>query len=405
MKIKFTALSIKNLKPAARSVEYFDTGREKGDGALGIRVSPKNKRTWFVMYKLHGKIQRYTLGIYPDLSLKEARKAATNTMASVNAGHDPQGEKVEYRQSETFSDLWRAYLEHPDTRKKAASTMLEEHRKYEKILKPAFGDVKVVDITRKDLNRVIKSVAATSPVSANRLFALLSVMFNRIALDEEWIQSNPMPRKRPLKEETPRDRVLSKNEIKLLWPAFDSAAPNMRDIFKIILLSGQRPNEVASLEWSEVDFDSLIWTIPRDKTKSKKQAHSVPLSPQMAAILEKRRGNGSKYVFPSNHGRKAGHTKHTHKARRKLIKDLEMEKWGAHDLRRTARDIMAQLKVPPYVGERVIGHAVGKMEKTYTVHDYADEKRVALYKLGREIDRIIGQKEPTKIVPLRKKSA
>lgn len=74
-KISFTPITIKNLKPSKKSVEYFEKGREHGTGSLGLRVSPKRKRTWFVMYKTEaGRIKRFTLGIYPDLSLKEARK-------------------------------------------------------------------------------------------------------------------------------------------------------------------------------------------------------------------------------------------------------------------------------------------------------------------------------------------
>jgi len=401
MKKKLTALVVKNLKPETKMVEYFDTGKKLSKGSFALRVSPQGKKTWFLMYTIHGKLRKIVIGTYPDMSLANARKEATNTIAKVNSGEDPQAKKTAYKKSETFSDLWAAYLEHPETKKKTPATMKEEHRKYNKILKPALGSMKVVDIRRKDLNRVIDSVAATSPVSGNRLYALLSVMFNRIALDKDWIDANPMPRKRPLKKEKSRDRVLTHNEIKLLWHAIHELAPNMRDIFKLILLTGQRPGEVSALEWVEVDLDEKVWTIPREKTKSKRVAHMVPLSPQVLAILSVRIDNGSKFVFPSNHY--GGYTRHLHKSRYALQKETGVTGWGAHDLRRTAATLMGDMGVDETLVERILNHSLGKIKRTYNRSKYLDRKRVALNKLADKIDRITGG-ESAKVVELRRQA-
>ncbi len=403
-KMKMTAISVRHLQPTAKSIEYFDTGRSHGAGGLGLRVSPKGKKVWFVMYVTGKNDRRYTLGTYPEMSLKGARDKATNTMADVKNGDDPLQKKHDYRKSETFDDLWQAYLRHPDTRKGAESTKKENQRKYEKLLKPALGEMKVTDIKRKHLNAILDGMAEKTPVSANRLHSLLSVLFNRIALDKEWIDSNPMPRKKPLSVETPKDRVLDDSEIKAIWKHLseNQFKRNPPDIFKLILLTGQRPGEVAGMAWSEIDLQSGVWAIPKERTKSKKQAHLVPLSEQAMQIISARQDNKSSFVFPSNHGSKEGYTRHTHKARGKIIRELNMEGWGAHDLRRTARTIMGRLKVKPYIAEKVLGHSAGRIEKTYDRHDYLDDKRIALDKLGREIDRITGAQVEGKVIKLRR---
>lgn len=400
-KIKFTALKIKTLKQKPKSIEYFDSARQRGSGMLGLRVSPRGKKTWFLMYTVKDKVSRWTLGVYPDLSLADARKQADKTMTGVNAGNDPVAAKTAYQKSETFSDMWEAYLKHKDTRGKAASTMKEERRKYEKVLKPALGDMKVSDIKRKDISRIIDDMAATAPVNANRLHALLSVIFNRVAMEKEWITANPMPRKKP-SAEVPRDRDLSKNEIRILWPAFDGLPPNIRDIFKLILLTGQRPGEVYNIEWSDIDFEDDEWTIPREKTKTKKYKHVVPLSAQAMAILKPRADNGSKYVFPSDQC--TGPTRYVHKARGKLQKETGITDWTSHDLRRTAKTIMSRVGVAPYISERVLGHLPPKMEQTYDRYQYLAEKRRALNKLGDEIDRIVGKGQDEKIIRFRRQA-
>ena len=403
-KIKFSAKKIKSLKPMAKGVEYFDDSRKRGQGRFGIRVSPAGLKTWFIQYKspVDKKVKRFTLNTYPELSLADARKQADSTMAEINKGEDPMKAKADYHKAETFDDLWEAYCRHPDTKKQVATTRKENQRKYDVLLKPTLGDMRVVDIRRKHLNLILDGMAEKTPVSANRLYSLLSVLFNRIALDKDWIDSNPMPRRKPLSAETPRDRTLDDKEIEEVWKYLGTMFGNPPDIFKMILLTAQRPGEVMGMKWSEVDIDKAIWTLPKERTKSKKNKHLIPLSDQAMIIIKARMYNKSSFVFPSYHGSKEGYTKHTHKARGNVIKALNMEKWGAHDLRRTARTIMGRLKVKPYVAEKVLGHSVGKIEGTYDLHDYFDDKRAALEKLGREIDRVNGVISKSIVIQLKR---
>lgn len=400
-KIKFTAVLIKNLKPGAKSVEYFETGREKGAGALGMRVSPKGKRTWFLAYSVGGhKTKKTTLGVFPEMTLKGARDEAINVMADINDGNDPQQEKADYRVAETFADLWKDYIQSPKFLKKAASNQREEKRKYEKHLKKTIGPMKVQDIRIKHLSPVLHDIAKSAPVVANRLFALLSFIF-KFALNRGVVEIHPMyGMDKPGGREFARKRYLSPEEIKKLWPDFDDLTPAIACIFKLILLTAQRPGEVMAMEREEIDLDEKIWTIPADKTKTKAE-HVVPLNAQALAIIEPLLDGSDRFLFPAKRG-KSGHITNLSKARYSMWEDTDVKDWTAHDLRRTARTLLSKVGIKSDIAERVLNHSRGKIEQVYDHYGFLDEKRIALDKLGREIARITGKKPGGKVVQLRR---
>ena len=421
-KIKFSAFKIKSLKPTTKSVEYFDSERKPGDRALGIRVSPKGKKTWFLLYYVpgvdgeKGKSRRYNLGEYPNITLKKA-----NDLAANNRKGDPLAEEreakaamikgkreaaEEEKRKKRMHHLWDAYQEELNKRikKKAASTLKEETRKWEKVIEPALGDMLIEDITPADIANLLDTVAETAPVNANRLHSLLRVMF-KPALQKGWITIHPMQwLDKPGGAEPPRERVLSDDEIKKLWPFFNVARPNPRDIFRLLLLTAQRPGEIMAMRWEDIDFETRTWTQKNNKTK---KVHNVPLSPQVIAILEKRK-NDSQWVFPSNHnkakGAISGHSKSTKDARRNLKEKSGIDDWTAHDLRRTARTIMSRLKIKQHIRERVLNHKQKGVVGVYDQYDYLQEKADALDKLGREIYRIIGIEVKGELLDFRRAS-
>lgn len=416
-KINFNAMKIKSLKPGSHSVEYFEKGRTPGNGAFGIRVSPKGKMVWFIMYKNEtGNIKRYRIGDYPKLSLKGASKEANKAMDKVNDGEDPQAKKQAFKKAPTMADLWEEYQKALARRStpKATSTIREEERRWEKVIKPDLGNTKVINVKRPHIAALLNEVADTAPVSANRLHSLLSVMF-KTALDLGWLEIHPMyMMSKPGGQETTRSKYLEDDEIKTIWPYFDKLQPNFRDILKLILLTAQRPGEIMAMRWQDLDLDETVWRLTENKTNS---AHLVPLSDQVITILEgRKKGTGytkkqewmtqSDFVFPSRYnkakGAKTGHATNTKNARNKVKKDSGITGWTSHDLRRTARTIMSRLKIKQHVRERVLNHSQGGIVGVYDQFDYLQEKRDALDKLARELYQIIGQPvEKAKIIKLK----
>jgi integrase len=400
-KIKFTALSIKSLKPGIKSKEYFD--KDRGEtGALGIRVSPKGKKTWFIMYYTPGQVKRFSLGTYPSMTLKAARDEATEKMGALNKGEALTEKKVETKKKEegegpTFNDLWEYYLTAGKIGRrikaytnKAESTQKEDIRKYNKHLLTPLGSKKIQDITEEDIKGVLNSLKGKIH-SINRLYALLNVLF-RHARKEKWISHSPMPEDYTEAEQF-RENILENYEIKAIWPELKG---QIGVIYKLILLTGQRPGQVMGMRWEEVNPDDSLWTLPRERTKNKKGNHVVPLSEQAAKLVESQRTD-SDYVFP----RQGSHIKYISNYRYQIQKRTGIKGWSAHDLRRTAGTIMNDLVSNEALIERVLGHSVEKIRSTYNRHGYLREKRAALDKLGREIDRIIGIKHESTVIQLR----
>lgn len=390
-KIKFSAKVIENLKPLEKVIEYFDEG-QKG---FGIRVRPTGSKIWFIIYRspITGKVTRMNLGPYSSkgLSLKKARKKAEVKLGEVSNEKDPRQEKIEIEQSDTFGGLFEDYMKHHARPNKRESSIKEDQRIFDTYLQ-GLKDMKARKITRKDIISLHRGISGRAPVMANRVLALVSTVFSK-AIENELIDFTPCVRiKAVMAEEKHRERILSDAEIKALWPAFDTLRPNMRDILKLILLTAQRPGEIMSMRVDELDMNMKTWTIPGSKTKNK-QLHVVPLTAQVIEIVTPRITDASPWIFPSKYNKNStGHTTNLKKARSKLITDTKVKDWTAHDLRRTARTLMAKFGVKPHIAEKVINHSEGRMVRVYDQFDYLDEKREALCKLADGIEKILPEK-------------
>ena len=182
----------------------------------------------------------------------------------------------------------------------------------------------------------------------------------------------------------------------------------------MLLLTGQRRDEVAHISHNEIDRDG-IWVIPAERYKTKRANH-VPLSKAALALIKSQPKSGDcDLIFPSR--AKTPYSGFT-KSKAKLDKDVfeaiktqeegaeikPLPKWTLHDLRRTAKTLMVRAGVRPDISERVLGHVIAGVEGTYDRYSYADEKRDALEKLAGMIDRILNPIS-TNVAPLGERRA
>jgi integrase len=193
--------------------------------------------------------------------------------------------------------------------------------------------------------------------------------------------------------------VLSDDELRIIWPLL-SKAGTFGALLKTLLFTAQRRDEVANMVWTEIGADG-IWTIPAERYKTKRSNH-VPLSNAAHALIEAQpRIDGCEYVFPSRTKTPfSGFGKTKARLDKAVLlsmqgranKGTEVEplpNWTIHDLRRTAKTLMARAGVRPDISERVLGHVIAGVEGTYDRHSYADEKRDALEKLAAMVERIL----------------
>jgi integrase len=257
--------------------------------------------------------------------LADARRDARRILGDVARGEDPAEDKQARREAESFRGLAKAYLEVAEKRHRSWA---EEKRIIEKDLLPAFGFRQLVDIRRRDVRELVESIARkrNAPIMANRTLGVLSRMFN-FALDREWVEANPAARIPEPSEERLRDRVLTDEELRELWTALSALvahqpagadgpselAPDKRprrinrataQAFQVQLLTAQRPGEVRSMRWSDIDLGTGWWSILGFVAKNA-QPHRVPLTKPALDILKDRRRTASAnaiFVFENRPG-------------------------------------------------------------------------------------------------------
>ncbi len=394
MKAYLTDIYLKSLKPKKSRYEVWDenfTG-----GSFGIRVSKTGKKSWVLLYRNSaGRLRRRTLGNYPYISLSQARRLARADLGTVARGDDPTHSK----KGPIFGEVADHFLKiYPAEAGLAEKTSKEYERILIKDILPVFGDIEIATITRADVNELLDSIAhretKPAPVLANRVLSLMSLIFN-YAIDRDYwgITQNPCYRSRQRTKEKTRSRVLTDDEIRTLWAEWDKRESG--PVYKVLIMTGQRSGEVKAMRWDEICGD--VWTIPAEKTKSRKRDHKVPLTEKVKAILEGL-DKSSEWIFPS---RKGGHIRWLGNNTMRIRRAVGFH-FTPHDLRRTVATRMAELGISDRTIARILNHEWVYKDVTtkhYALDDRLPEKRQALERWTAMLDQILTGK-PAKVVKI-----
>jgi integrase len=183
--------------------------------------------------------------------------------------------------------------------------------------------------------------------------------------------------------------------VRALWKACDESG-RFGAMLKLLLLTAQRREKVATMKWSDVV--NGVWTIASEE-REKGNAGVLKL-PQLALdiIAAQPRIAGNPYVFGYRHGRWFTGWSHY---KGQLDAKLELPPWVVHDLRRTARSLLAELGVADNIAEQVLGHAIRGVHGIYNRHAYFEEKGEALKGLAELVERIVNPPAGDNVVPLK----
>lgn len=382
-KMKLSHQAIKGLAvPARGRVDYQD---ETVPGLI-LRVSASGRKCYSVSYWRKGKRPRVTLGDASLLSLAEAREQAKDLLRSVKLGLDPAKERRKEREADTFAKLARRYVKRWAKVRKAPRGAREDELRIEKVLIPRWGSWKTADVRKRDVVKLLDEYADQGkPYARNRMQALISKIYN-FGIERDEVEVNPAQGIRRELEQA-RERVLDDDELSVVLPLL--GAEGIAGLgFRLLLLTGQRPNEVFGMRWSEIEDD--VWSLPADRSKNKRP-NLVPLSKPARVVLAKLRAldNGSGFVFPSPTRRDKPFL-HYRKAARRVREAAGFDQdWRAYDLKSTCLTGIEQLGVPGPVISAIANHAPTSITKRhYAFHDFAAEKRDALERWGRHVEAI-----------------
>ena len=325
----FTKAYLESLPiPVSGRVEYQDS---KMPG-LKIRVTSNNVKTFCVLKRVKGGPPlRTTLGRFPAVSIEQARRQASVVLAEIAEGGNPVEVKRALKAELTFSDLFALYVRrHAAVHKKTGK---EDEQRYTQYLQKPLGKKKISAITRDDIATVHLNITSDGhPAVANRVLALLSVVFNR-AIEWGITEKNPCAKIRRNKEVS-RERFLQAEELPRFFAALE-AEPNhtIRDYIWLSLFSGARQANVLSVQWSDIDFAEGVWHIKMTKNGT---PQNVPLPVPALALLKKRKksiDDTNDFVFP---GRGVtGHLVEPKKNWAAILLRANITGLRIHDLRRT----------------------------------------------------------------------
>ena len=417
--MRLTDKGIAALKPEAERYEKWEDGRT----GLGVRVSPKGRKSWIYMYRFDGKARRLTLGTYPALTLANARVKHAQAKETLEQGNDPGALHVEKRrterQAETVNDLAEEYLEKwARPRKRSAA---EDERILNKDVLPAWGKRKARDIRRRDVILLLDGIVERgAPIAANRTLGIIRRMFN-FAVARDLLDATPVAMVKAPAKENQRDRVLSADEIRLLWNGLDDAAmsPAIKLVLKLQLVTAQRKGEIIGAALAEFDIEEHAWIIPAARAKNG-IAHKVPLSPMALGLIEEAKSlaNGSGWLFPSPRGdtpiapRAVNHAlwracmppeKRPKAARYSKTPAIGLTGIVPHDLRRTVASGMTALGINRLVVSKILNHVENSVTAIYDRHTYDAEKRFALEVWAAHLEQILsGKPKADNVVTLAK---
>jgi integrase len=387
---KITKTAVERLEPGGEwlwdSVVKGFGARRQTDGVF-----------YYIRYRLNGHQHIKSLGrhgspLTPDI----ARNAAKTKLGIAAAGTDPFAEQPKASAMESFGREVTRYLERKRTMMKPRA--FEEVERHLTNHAAPLHRLRLAEIDRRAIAQRLGEIeTASGPVARNRVRSSLSAFFSW-AVTEGLLEANPVQGTAKLDEGGSRERTLTPAELRELWSALDDE-PNAQfaDIVRLLVLTGQRREEIGGLCWSEIDQGLII--LGPQRTKNSRQ-HEVPLSRQAKAIIERQhKRKGRDFIFGIGElgfsgwsDCKARLDQGLLAARRKTNRKAKaMPDWHLHDCRRTCATGMAELGVQPHIIEAVLNHVSGHKAGVAGIYNrarYEGEMRAALQKWGDHIDAI-----------------
>lgn len=397
---------------------------------FGVKATSSGAKTYIYQYRLGGrgaKTKRFTIGRHGSITPDEARKRAKRLAAQVLDGIDP-AESKRREASDRINLAFNAYAKQFLAREVALKSK-GFHTLAEGLLRlhiiPVLRDKPLPTIKRGDITTLFDRLPADKPALRRNAFAVLRRLFNwavgRGDLDETPLRGFAAP---PVV--AARDRVLSDSELSLAWKAAGTLGYPFAPLFQLLIATGQRREEVAALDWSELDRDAKLWTLPGARTKNGKP-HTVPLNRLAIEVLDRatNRSGGEQSCWPRR-GKvftMTGATSVSGYSRAKSRLDaailalmragavfegrdpdeIALAPWKLHDARRTLATGLQRLGVRFEVTEAVLNHLSGSrsgVAAVYQRHDWAAEKRHALEAWAAHIIRLLDPVDSTKILPI-----
>lgn len=426
--MKFTDRYIMNLKPKEKMYQLRESA------GFGIRVLPTGHRNWIFTYTFDGIRRQMNLGAYPDVTLADARAAYSGAYSILHDKQNPRDpqtvrdnlldterqEREEQRKSSTVAVLVEEYLGYA---KRTKASWKEDERILYKDVVSTWGKFKANEITRRDVLTLLDNMQGRGDGIITNTFKIIRRMFT-FAVKREIVPVSPcyaFTKGEELPTVKSRERTLTEDEIRVFWTGLENTAISydIRRILKMILVTGQRPGEVASMHRKEINGRWWEFT-PKETsiTKSVPRAQRIYLTDTALELIGDIDDGG--YVFKGN----TDDTRHiteraiSHALRRNLLghepkkktldnktpptkskkktqfvvaddKKMDIAHFTPHDCRRTCATIMSEIGFVDATVDAILAHLKKGEIRTYNKNKYDKEKQQALEAWERKLLSIV----------------
>lgn len=407
-------LTVKHCKPQEKSYRLND-----GKG-LFVLINPDGSKYWRLNYTFHGKRKKISLGVYPDISLKQARLKAMECQRQLADGIDPsqarKEKKQEIRQAiedeqrladgipleNSFADVAQRWLENfkptvvPDTFHRSA-------RRIEMHVLPYLGHKPIADIKAPDLLEVVLPIAKRQTVeTAHRVLNLCHRVF-KYAVAHGLMEYDPSPAVAdalPANKVEHRAAITDPRQVGQLMRDIDKYTGTfvVQCALKLSPLVFARPGEIRQMEWKDIDFDANEWRYFVTKTSTE---HIVPLSRQAVEVLQSVRKLTwqSRYVFPSARSDKQPMSNNTVRLGLRTM-GYDADTMSAHGFRTTASTLLNEQGWSPDAIERQLAHSPrNKVRAAYNRAQYLEERRRMMQAWADYLDSL---RSGAEVIPIRK---
>ena len=374
---------LRSLRPTDKLYKVPDR-----DG-LYVAVTPGGSVSFRYNYSISGRQETLTIGKYgpTGITLAEARERLNEAKKLIADGKSPAREKARTKGKEQAAQTFGAWAQKWLAGHEMADSTRDMRRSvYVRELEGLFGNRKLQEITDGDLRALTdKIVARGAPATAVHVREIVFQVF-RWAMERGQRVENPAELVRPttIARFAPRDRALTPAEIATMYAYLEriGTTPSIRAAAKLLLLTMVRKSELTDATWDEVNFVDATWTIPKARMK-RRNPHRVYLSSQVMDIFValKTFAGGSRYVLPSRYDPDKPMSSATLNQVLTLTyrlaqkEGVELEKFGPHDLRRTASTLLHEAGYNTDWIEKCLAHEQQGMRAVYNKAEYAEQRK------------------------------
>ncbi|MCK1639094.1 site-specific integrase [Bradyrhizobium sp. 157] len=393
--MKLTDKTAAALTLPAGKLEHFEwCETTPGFGVRLRKTGDEIARRWYIQFRVGKQQRRESLGDVRKVKAEDARTIARNRFAKVELGQDPTADKAAAKAealklTRTLGKTVEQYLAavERDLRPSSYAASVRYLRKhFEPLHSMPIDSIKRADIA----SRLEDLKAEHGIVAAARARSVLSALFAwSIAMG--LAENNPVAGTLiPDKGNEPRERTLSDDELKIIWANLQD--DTFGQVVKLLTLTGCRRGEIGDLQWSEIDLQTGVMTLPPERTKNG-DGLVLTLPPSAQAILKAIPRNQFRGDFVFGKRGQKGFNAWSYCTlalnARITASGNTLEPWTLHDIRRSVRTGLGRIGIPPHIAERVIGHLPPKLQRTYDRHDYSGDIKSALLRWADHVEAII----------------